>query len=197
MPRPEVATADPRRRLVTAAFACVARYGFAKVTVEDVAREAGMSRATVYRHFPGGKDELLGRMVATEMDDFFTRLAVAVADAPDFAAVLERALMVAHRELAAHAVLQTVLGNEPERLLPYITHEQDRILDAVVEYLRPLLAREAEAGRVRPGVDLDRATRYVATMGLSVMATPGRVDLTDPRAVRDLVEHEFLAGILV
>jgi hypothetical protein len=93
-------------------------------------------------------------------------------------------------------VLQTVLASEPERLLPYITHEQDRILDAVVEYLRPLLAREAAAGRVRPGVDLDRATRYVATMGLSVMATPGRVDLTDAEAVRDLVEREFLAGIL-
>ena len=72
-------------------------------------------------------------------------------------------------------MLQTMLASEPERLLPYITHEQDRILDAVVEYLRPLLAQEAEAGRVRPGVDLDRATRYVATMGLSVMATPGRV----------------------
>jgi hypothetical protein len=130
------------------------------------------------------------------MDEFFVRLAAAVADAPDFAALLERALMFAHLELEAHAVLQTVLASEPERLLPYITHEQDRILGAVMAYLRPLLAREADAGRVRPGVDLDGATRYVASMGLSVMATPGRVDLTDPDAVRDLVHREFLAGIL-
>ena len=30
----------------------------AKVTVDDIAAEAGLSRATLYRLFPGGKDVL-------------------------------------------------------------------------------------------------------------------------------------------
>lgn len=187
----------PRRRVLDAAFACVARYGFAKVTVEDIAREAELSRATIYRHFPGGKDEVLGAMVAMEMDEFFARMAATVADAPDFTALLEAAFAFAHREIAAHAVLQSVLATEPDRLLPYMTVEQGRILDAVIAYLRPLLAAEAAAGRVRPGVDIDAAAAYVAGMGLSVMATPGRVDLTDPTAVRELVRHELLAGIML
>ena len=189
--------AEPRRRVLDAAYACVARYGFGKVTVEDVAREAGLSRATIYRQFPGGKDELLGAMVASEMDAFFARMAVAVSHAPDFAALIEAALTFAHREIAEHAVLQSVLATEPDRLLPYMTVEQGRILDAVTAYLRPLLEIEASAGRVRPRVDIDAAAAYVASMGLSVMATPGRVDLTDAAAVRDLVHHELLGGILV
>ena len=40
---------DARERILEAGFACVARRGLAKTTIEDIAREAGMSRATVYR----------------------------------------------------------------------------------------------------------------------------------------------------
>lgn len=188
---------DPRAPVLAAAYRCVARYGFAKTTVEDVAREAGSSRATVYRLFPGGRDELFSAMVAWEMRRFFVEMALAVGDAPDFAAVVERALVFAHREIREHAALQKVLATEPERLLALMTREQDRILAGVVAYLRPKLEAEAAAGRVPPGVDLDEATRYVATMGLSLMATPGRFDLEDPAVVHDLVRRELLGGILV
>jgi AcrR family transcriptional regulator len=175
---------------VTRASAC------SKTTVEDVAQAAGLSRATLYRMFPGGRDELFAAMVGREMDRFFLRLADAVGDAPDFATVLETALVHAHREIAHHAVLQMMLATEPERLLPMMTVEEIRIHDAVVAYLRPLLEREVAAGRVRAGIDLDLATRYVASMGLSIMATPGSVDLDDPAAVRRVVREELLGGIL-
>ncbi len=45
---------EVRERLLQATYDCVARWGLAKTTVEDAAREAGVSRATVYRYFPGG-----------------------------------------------------------------------------------------------------------------------------------------------
>jgi len=188
---------DPRTPVLEAAFGCVARFGFAKTTMEDVAREAGLSRATVYRVFPGGRDELFSAMVAWEMGRFFVRMAIAVQDAADFPAVVEGALVFAHREIREHAALQKVLATEPERLLRFMRLEQDRILDAVVAYLRPLLGAEAAAGRVVPGLDLDEATRFVATMGLSLMATPGRFDLEDPAVVHVLVRREILGGILV
>ncbi len=47
-------SSDVRERLLQATYDCVARWGLAKTTVEDAAREAGVSRATVYRYFPGG-----------------------------------------------------------------------------------------------------------------------------------------------
>ena len=188
---------DPRTPVLEAAFGCVARFGFAKTTMEDVAREAGLSRATVYRVFPGGRDELFSAMVAWEMGRFFVRMAIAVQDAADFPAVVEGALVFAHREIREHAALQKVLATEPERLLRFMWLEQDRILDAVVAYLRPLLGAEAAAGRVVPGLALDAATWFVATMGLSLMATPGRFDLEDPVVVHVLVRREILGGILV
>ncbi len=187
---------DARLRALEGAYACVARFGFAKTTVDDIARAAGVSRATIYRVFPGGRDELLQAMVGREMDRFFLQLADVVADESDFARVLEVGLAYAHRALADHEVLQKVLVTEPELLLPFISLQQPRILEAVTAYLRPLLDREADAGRLRPGIDLDAAADYVARMVLSVMASPGRFDLTDADAVRSLVRRELLAGIL-
>ena len=63
-----------RQEIIEATYACVARWGLAKTTVEDAAREAGVSRATVYRPFPGGREELIDAVVAWATLEFFVRL---------------------------------------------------------------------------------------------------------------------------
>ena len=48
-----VAAPSTEQRLLEATLACLARHGIAKTTLDDVAREAGVARATLYRYFPG------------------------------------------------------------------------------------------------------------------------------------------------
>jgi AcrR family transcriptional regulator len=188
---------EPRERVLAATYACVARFGMGKTTVEDVVKESGVSRASIYRLFPGGKDQLLRETVGWEMNRFFGRLAEAVYDAPDFASLLEDGLVFAHRSIQEHEVLRKVLETEPERLLPLITVEQHRVLDFITAFLLPYLEREQRAGRVRPGVDLEAATEYVARLVLSLIGSPGRWDMDDPEQVHALVREELLGGILV
>src|SRR5918996_2010567 len=188
---------EPRERVLAATYACVARFGMGKTTIDDVVKESGASRASIYRLFPGGKDQLLRETVGWEMNRFFARLAEAVYDAPDFASLLERGLVFAHRALQEHEVLRKVLETEPERLLPLITVEQQRVLGFITAFLLPYLEREERAGRVRPGVDLRTAVDYVARMILSLIGSPGRWDMDDPEQVRVLVREEMLGGILV
>ena len=59
----------------------------------------------------------------------------------------------------------------------------------------PYLQREEAAGRLRPGVDIDRAAEYLARSILSLIGAPGRWNLDDPDQVKDLVEVELLGGI--
>ena len=188
---------EPRERVLAATYACVARFGMGKTTVEDVVKESGVSRASIYRLFPGGKDQLLRETVGWEMNHFFSRLAEAVYEAPDFASLLEDGLVFAHRSIQEHEVLGKVLETEPERLLPLITVEQHRVLDFITAFLLPYLEREQRAGRVRPGVDLEAATEYVARLVLSLIGSPGRWDMDDPEQVHVLVRDELLGGILV
>lgn len=194
-----MATTDPalRERLLEAAYTCVARFGMGKTTIDDVVKESSVSRATIYRAFPGGKDELMREVVAWEMGRFFGSLAEAVAGAPDFATLVEEGLVFAHRAVVEHEVLQKVLVTEPERLLPLLTTETHRPLVFITGYLVPFLEREEREGRVWPGLDLERAADYVARMLLSLIGSPGQWDLDDPVQVHELVRTELLAGVLV
>lgn len=184
-----------RERVLEATFACVGRFGMGKTTVEDVAKASGVSRATIYRYFPGGREELIREVVAWEVGRFMGRLAEAVAGAPDLASLVEEALRFGHRALREHEVLQKVLATEPERLLPLLTvdHRPQRVAGA---FLRPSVERAAERGLVRPGVDVDEAVDYVTRMVLSFAASPGPVDLEDPDAVREIVRRRILGGVL-
>jgi len=193
-----VPAADPalRERLLEAAYACVARFGLAKTTVEDVVKQSGVSRATVYRVFPGGKDELLREVVGWEMGRFFGALAEAVAGAADFGSLVEEGLVFAHRAVGEHVVLQKILVTEPEKLLPLMTTEQHRPLRFITAYLVPFLEREQREGRLRAGLDQAAAADFVARMLLSLIGSPGRWNLDDPAAVRRLVREDLLVGVL-
>jgi AcrR family transcriptional regulator len=187
---------DARTRVLSGAYDCIARTGMAKTTVDDVAAESGVSRATIYRLFPGGKDELVRETVGWEMDRFFFQLGDELGQSSDFATFLEHALPLARRKLLGHAVLQKVLETEPERLNALITVQQHRVVGAIAAYFLPLLERDRAAGRIGDGFDLEQCAEYVARMSLSLISSPGRHDLTDPAELRRLVRGELLGGVL-
>jgi AcrR family transcriptional regulator len=182
-------------RLLEATYRCVERFGLGKTTIDDIVKESGVSRATIYRQFGGGRDELLLETVGWELANYFNRLADQVRDAPSLAVLLQQGLTYAHRSTTDHAVLRKIMDTEPERLLPLLTTESAKTLPFIADFLMPYLRREAEAGRLRPGVDIDRAAEYLARSILSLIGAPGRWDLDDPDQVADLVEVELLGGI--
>jgi len=181
---------DQRQRILEATYACIARAGIDRTTVEDAAREAGVARATVYRWFPGGREELLHEAIAWQTDQFFLRLAAEVADAPTFVEVVTRALQLAHRWIADDEVLQRLVATEPGRLVPSITDETRRLVPAIGIFLEPYLEREGVH------VPIPAAGEYVARMVVSHISSPGRWDLDDPDQVAELVRTEVLAGIV-
>jgi AcrR family transcriptional regulator len=186
----DVPVPPSRERLLEAAYACVARYGLAKTTMEDVAREARLSRATLYRHFPGGKDQLVVEVVSWEANRFFERLTRAVSHHVELADVLEEALLFAHRAVEEHEVLQKILETEPERLLPMLTTESGRLIVLVKQFLVLAMQRSS----MESGVDVDAAADHLARMVLSFISGQGHADLTDRADVRRLVDR-LLAGV--
>jgi len=185
-----------RERVLEGGLVCIGRYGLARTTVDDVAHASGVSRATIYRHFPGGREQIVQDTVAWEQGRFFKRLGEAVASAPDLCVLIEDALVFARRALAEHAVFQRVVETEPERLLPLLTVESFRILPMIGGFLVPYLERERDAGRLRPGADIARTADYVARMVLSCIGAPGVYDFDDPTDLRLLVREQLLAGVL-
>ncbi len=184
---------DSRTRILEAAVACIERWGLAKTTLEDVATEAGLSRATLYRWFPGGRDQLITETVAWETARFMARLVDAVAPHPDLEAKLVEGLVFGHQAVRDHVLLQRILNSEPELFLT----EFHSSVPALDQLARAYIVEQLGHERLRPGVDVDWAAEYVARLFLSYLGSHGRWDLADRDQVRRLVRTQLLGGVVV
>ncbi|HEY5252419.1 MAG TPA: TetR/AcrR family transcriptional regulator [Acidimicrobiales bacterium] len=183
---------EARQRILEATYACVARWGVSKTTVEDAAREAGLSRATIYRYFPGGRDELIDAVVSWQFLEFFRRLYEEVHGAASLEEVLERGLVFARQQVLEHEVLQKVLETEPDVLLPKLTVESNRTVGLISGFLVPYLQEHG----LPDGVAVHEAADFLARMILSYISAPGHWNLSDPDEVRTLVRVELLPGVV-
>lgn len=150
-----------------------------------------MSRATVYRVVPGGKDGLTALVVESELDEFFTALGAVVAEVESLEDALVAGMTEATRRLRGHAALQFLLAHEPEHVLPRIAFGHlDDVLTRVGAFAAPLLSRWL--------ADRDAAltAEWVTRIVLSYAATPSTTfDLGDPESTRRLVRTFVLPGL--
>jgi AcrR family transcriptional regulator len=181
-----------RARIGAAALTCVARWGFAK-TLEDVAREAGCGRATIYRSFQGGKAEVMSAVVAAESLRFRVAVDDAVAAAgDDLEDVVVAGVVAAARFLDGHDALRYLLAHEPDAVLPWVTFHRLGALFAVAgRYADPHLARFLPDADHRA-----RAVEWLARVVLTYVLNPADgVDLTDEADARRLLRTFVLPGI--
>jgi AcrR family transcriptional regulator len=88
-----VADADPKvsreELILDAADRLLARFGYRKMTIDDLAREAGIGKGTVYLHFRSKEDVVLSHMERI-VDRVMARLReIAASDAPPAAKLSE------------------------------------------------------------------------------------------------------------
>jgi AcrR family transcriptional regulator len=171
---------------------CVARGGMKGFTVEDVARRAGLSRATLYRWFPGGRDQLVSETVTWEVGRFFARLADEVDGSPDFRTRIERGLTFAHRDLREHQAFQQAMAGDQGEIQARLAGIAPIVVGVIRSYLEPLLAAED----LVDGVTAIEAADHLARLIGSFIVDEGTWDLGDPAQVRELVDRWLLAGIV-
>ncbi len=178
-------------RVLEAALTCIGRVGVAKTTLDDVAREAGCARATVYRYFPG-KQQLLGALVDREVTTFGRDLRAAADGAGSLGEAVTTVITTAAAALVGHPALTFVAAHEPEMLLPFLAFERESaVLAAAAELIAPVF---------EPFLPIDLAPRlaeWVARITLSYLCCPSEhIDVHDAVQVRALVDDFVLPGYL-
>jgi AcrR family transcriptional regulator len=174
-------------RILDAAKACCERFGFAKLSIDDVAAEAGVSRATIYRIYPGGKDVLLEALRVRELEEFFELLRAEVAGADSLESLLVNTVVAATRALREDHDLAVMLAAEPgEALAQLTTAGVPRIIryatSFLVPFAEPYLTREASTFVVD----------VLSRLTISYFLAPSElVDLGDPSSAR-----RFLAPLI-
>ncbi|WP_421119664.1 TetR/AcrR family transcriptional regulator [Aquihabitans daechungensis] len=175
---------DAEARILDAALVLVARWGVAKTALGDVAKEAGCSRATLYRAFPGGKQHLFLALATRELTTYRRGILDALDAGDELGDALTRALVVAARLLHDHDAAQFILEHEPGLLLPFLGfHQVDLLYRETAAAFGPHLERFLPADRAA------WAAEWTARLFITYLFNPHeRRDLASIDDARGLVE---------
>jgi AcrR family transcriptional regulator len=173
-PRDERAT----QAITEAALRQLAAMGYARVSMESIASEAGVARATVYRRFKD-KADLITAAIAGNPGGRF----------PDQPTDDPRADLIEYLEAfderfgeSCVEVMGTLLGSREEG--EALALHRQRVVEPRTAYVRSLLVRARELGELPADTDLDLAVEMLTGSVLSrrFSGTPSPPDWA-PRAV--------------
>jgi AcrR family transcriptional regulator len=110
--------------------------GFARVSMDDLARELGMSKKTIYRHFPD-KRSLLAAVLDRQFGAVERTLVAAADDAEGqpFGVRVQRFLIAAGSELGRIGAAQLATGRGDAMLRQYVEQRVDAVVYRRVDEL--------------------------------------------------------------
>jgi AcrR family transcriptional regulator len=143
-------TRDERRALLLdAARDVIMRFGYRKATLEDVAAEAGVSRATIYNYFTS-KEEVFQAIIQREVERLReVMLTSSDPESPPDERLLE--FVRAHfRHLRAVRTLYSVTQIAAKDVMPMVVGEIEGFDKDVRAFLTATLREGVDSGRFRP-----------------------------------------------
>lgn len=179
--------------ILDAAFELFLDFGFRKVSIEDVARRAGVSRVTIYRHYSGKKD-LLQAVCLRELRAVIAEIEQALDALPPNRDIIVEALVMLLHRVRRGPLLRRILETEPEWLAVQATLEAADALKLTTALATQFLRQERFSGMF---IDerIDAVAELFVRVLQSALLTPGGLlgsdDEDDLRRVFALVAAQL------
>jgi AcrR family transcriptional regulator len=153
---------------------CFVRYGVRRTSVQDVAQELGVNRATVYRQV-GTVEQQAMLLLIRDAHRLLTALPGWV-DGPIGPQTVIDLVATVVRRAREHPVLAKVLADEPDLVGTYVTRDSAALIELVTGMLRPLLDAAVASGAIarRDPVVL---AEWLVRNTVSLILTPPSVEL--------------------
>lgn len=161
-------TEELARRILDAALAEFGDHGLRRTSVDNVARRAGLGRATVYRRF-GGKKDLLRAVSLREARRAMVTMVRTAEHLPTIDERLVAGFVTGIRLARANPLLTRMLDAEPELILPSLTTDSRFVLT----FVRDFLADQFRRSPGRPAVaSPDAAAEIMVRLAMSFYLAP-------------------------
>jgi AcrR family transcriptional regulator len=175
-----------------AAEACFERYGVGKTTMEDIAKMAGVSRPTVYRHF-SDRESLILAVVMRRARSLISKAQAYIRRQDTFEDQLVEGLMFLVRTGRKDPFVRLLVNPQTLDTAQHLL-SSDAIVDLTQEMWEPILAGAVERGELNPALDFRAIAHWLSHVELILV---GRFDLaTDDAEVREML-RTFLAPAFV
>jgi AcrR family transcriptional regulator len=176
-----MAAEQRREQLLDAALAVIVEHGYAHVSIEAIARTAGVTRPVVYGHFSGLR-ALLEQLIEREEHESLEQLNDVLPEQPEthhpadvLAASVRRFLDVVASRPDTWTLILLPLEGTPDIVRQHVRSHRRRMLERMEAVVRWAIERTA-ASTADADIDVELAAR--AILGLAEDA--GRMVLTDP-----------------
>ena len=183
-----------RERLLDAAEGCLEQFGPQKTSMEDVARAAGMSRATVYRYFENRDALLLG--VASRQSANLA--AEAIAFLPQFNTIsdwLVEGCLFTLRELPKRPVFASLVTSLDSSSASKLLLGSTGLIQIGVNVLRPMFANAKQQGLLRDDIDIDMLIEWLLRVLWTYLNAPSQV-AEDEEGMRRLFHMMLIPAVL-
>lgn len=182
---------EVERSIAQGFMACVSRWGVGKTTIEDVARQAGVSRATIYRYFPGGRSTIMAAAWAMDVAEFIEAATERISRASTLEDALVGGMHTVAMHFGEHPALRFIREHEAAEFEQLVSFERmDTILLASGSAMGPLLSRFMAKNKAF------EISVWVARILVSYLSEPADyVDMTSEESVRRFVRTFILPGI--
>jgi AcrR family transcriptional regulator len=176
-------------RLLVAAEGCFRHYGINKTTMDDVARAAGVSRATLYRHF-ADREALITASIDWRARANIPDAHAHMAQYPTFAEKLVEGLIHNIRRGQHDPVVQLLISGQPA-LTAQILGGRDVAHELTHELWAPILTAAQTSGELRAGLEIREASTWLARITLMMVAQDEH-----ERLDTDALRHELTAFVV-
>ena len=187
-------TKPVRERLLDAAEGCLEQFGPQKTSMEDVARAASMSRATVYRYFENRDDLLMG---AVEREA--RRTAVVIKDRlegiEDPGEYIIEGIVQSLVEIPKHEILSMIHNADAVGLTSRLVLNSERLANVALEFVLPVIEPAREKGLLRENVDIDSMIEWIYRLLGSYLAVPS-TNATSLEELREQFRTMLLPALL-
>jgi AcrR family transcriptional regulator len=188
----EISTGE---RILDAAERCIGRYGLRRVSMADVATQAGVSRGSVYLHF-GDRAALVDAVLQRVAARFVASSEQAVRRRRTLAGQVGEAAVFIRQHLGDELLTLGLPADDESLVAMLLTAQIHRLVAQWVEFWIPFLSEAERRGEVRPGLDRRKAGEWIVRLLLSFAVMPSvTIDLDDPDAVRAFVRDHLVAGL--
>lgn len=194
MTAPKDPRVSTRERVLDAAEACLRRDGIRRTSVLQVAAEAGISRAWLYRLFPD-KSTLLSAALIRRDEAFWIDAQNQVDGAAGFAGKVTAAVMLS-RAAPLGPLATELRDNEPDAFAEVIGTYVDDIIPGMAWFWRDQLEKGVASGELRADIDLEAASEWVMRLVVSLVSVPGvAVDIDDHNSVENALDTFLMPAL--
>ncbi|MCD6498808.1 MAG: TetR/AcrR family transcriptional regulator [Deltaproteobacteria bacterium] len=134
-----------RAQILEVARKVIARYGLAKTTMDDIARQAGVGKTSLYYYF-GNKEEIFQAVVMEESELLGKKIQQAVDAATDPPAKLKAFVKARYTHLRKLRTLYRITQESVKELLPVAQSMRNHFFEREIEQIRGLLNEGIQTG---------------------------------------------------